>query len=162
MRPKPTADVDQQWVIGPDAGAMTVTVNLDQDLDWNGFGFGERMNGFRGFGGVEDDAQLASRTDQPGDFRQLHRCDSDCVEDVPHAMVEKIARLDERGDRDRHVRAASQHPQHVDRLRSLDVGAQGDAERAHFLAHPGSICVEPRAIEDQRGRHQVEDRLRGH
>ena len=156
--PQDATDGGDGSIIGLQAAAMPVRVDLDQRRDRVAGGARGGDDGLRLLHRVEQHREVGAgraQFDHPG---QLRRRDADGVGDVAHAGGGEDLRLPER----RHGRrpdAVAQHaPGDVDRFDGLEVGPERDTQGRHPGAEAGDVARHARLVQQEGRRpHLVQD-----
>ena len=144
-------DLDEEFAFGPDARAVAVAVDLNEDGDRDAALGTEGANGLRGRDVVEDDLQIAPSFADGGDVGELLRGDAHGVDQVLHAVFGEVAGLGERGDGGgafgrKHLAASD-----LDRLVGLEMRAQGHAETGGLLFCAVKVHLQLRVVDDEGG-----------
>ena len=143
-------DVDQLRVVGLDAGAVAVAVDLDHHVE--GVAFRLSSGDDRGCRRhrVHQDRQGASPATQGQRPVELLRRDAHRVQHVGEARREELLGFLQRRHGNPAGAGVPLPSSDLDALRGLDVRTQADAERIHALLHARDIAHHARFV-DQRG-----------
>lgn len=145
------ADRHHEGVVGQEARAVAVGVDLDQGRNGVARSAGGGSDGLGLLRRVHQDGEVAPGRADRQHARELLRRDADGVEDVPHAGRREHLRLPQRGDGGGAAATGKHAPRDVHRLRRLEVRPERDAQRVEARAQPLHVPQEPALLEEEAG-----------
>ena len=150
-------DLEQERIVGQDAGPSPPGIDLDQHLERLGRRPGLLGDGAGRLQTVGQDLELCAAPHEGQDLIQLARHDSHRIGDVREAVVEEMRRLAQRRDGDRAFLAAVAGGGDIGRFRRLDVRSQLHPVPVHARTHGAQVVGQDFPFHQQGRCRQVFD-----